>query len=312
MKVLLTGGTGFVGSWVVRRFLERQWNVAVLARSGSDLWRIEDILSSIDFIIADLGEIAVAADAIHAFGPDVAVHLAWAGVGSEQRDDPGQLRNVTYSLDLLDAAHSAGAKAWIGLGSQAEYGIRDAAITETTPARPVTMYGIAKLATCLSAQRLCQLRNVRFAWARLFAAYGPKDSPASLVSRVTASLIRGECPALTAGDQFWDYVFVGDAAEAIFRLAASPQATGVFNVGSGKVQSIRDTVIQIRDLVDPGLPLCFGKLQYGREQIMHLEADVSRLRETTGWSPQTTMEDGLHTTVTWQRQRQMSARRHAT
>jgi nucleoside-diphosphate-sugar epimerase len=93
------------------------------------------------------------------------------------RNDAAQHVNVFESLRLLELALDAGARAFVGLGSQAEYGPCAARIDETAPTHPTTMYGTAKLATSLLADRMCALSGARFAWLRLFSSYGPQDHP---------------------------------------------------------------------------------------------------------------------------------------
>jgi UDP-glucose 4-epimerase len=236
-----------------------------------------------------------------AFAPDVVLDLGWGGVSGPDRQDLSQIDNVAATIELVQLAHRARARAFIGLGSQAEYGRCAARIDELAPVRPTTLYGTAKLCAGLLAERMCETLGLRFAWLRLFSAYGPKDHPATLVSQLCAALLAGRRFATTAGEQQWDYVYVEDAAEAIARVALEPRASGVYNLGSGRVQTIRSVVEQLRDLIRPGAEIGFGEVPYAPDQIMHLEADVDRLRRATGWEPETTLEAGLERTVTWHR-----------
>jgi UDP-glucose 4-epimerase len=151
-------------------------------------------------------------------------------------------------------------------------------------------------------QRLCDLYDMRFVWLRLFSAYGPGDDPGWMIPYVILTLLRGERPALTAGEQRWDYLFVEDAAEAICRVSIRPDAQGVFNLGSGEAHTVRSIVELVRDLIDPDLPLGFGEVPYRPDQIMHLQAEILRLGEATGWSPQVGLDEGLRRTVDWYRE----------
>jgi nucleoside-diphosphate-sugar epimerase len=302
MKVLLTGTTGFVGSYVLRRFLaDSEAQVAVLLRRTSDTWRIADVLERAAVVRADLADEEALRAAVAEAHPHLVVHMAWRGVGSRFRNDAMQVANIAETCRLLRLAHEAGAAAFVSVGSQAEYGPCRGAVGEEAPARPTTLYGIAKLSACLLAGRLCEEYGMRFAWLRLFSSYGPKDSGEWLIPYVIRSLLRGERPALTEGEQVWDYLYVEDAAEAIYRVAASPQASGVFNLGSGSTQTIRSVVEGIRDRIDESLALGFGEKPYRPDQVMHLEADVRRLKEATGWTPRVSLDEGLDRTVAWYR-----------
>jgi nucleoside-diphosphate-sugar epimerase len=115
--------------------------------------------------------------------------------------------------------------------------------------------------------------------------------------------MRGECLALTKGEQRWDYLFVQDAVEAIYRTLTNPTAAGVINLGSGQAYTIKSIAESIRDMIDPGLPLGFGQIPYRPDQIMLLEADIAKLRNLADWVPQTGLTEGLRRTLDWHLQR---------
>jgi nucleoside-diphosphate-sugar epimerase len=94
----------------------------------------------------------------------------------------------------------------------------------------------------------------------------------------------------------WDYLYVGDAVDALSRIATTG-ATGIFNLASGKTVQIGALAKWIRDMIDPQLPLGIGEVPYLPDQVMHLEADISRLRAAIGWRAEMTLEEGLRQTV---------------
>jgi len=123
--------------------------------------------------------------------------------------------------------------------------------------------------------------------------------PSWFILSTILGLLRGERPPLTKGKQLWDFLHAGDVARAVCDVAFTATASGVFNVGSGKTVTIRSVVERIRDLVAPGAKLGFGELDYRPDQVMHLQADIRRLRSATGWQPSVTLTDGLRQTVEW-------------
>lgn len=302
MRCLVTGASGHVGAFLVKALLARGCEVAALVRPESDLWRIADVLGKVTVMHGALGDLAEARAAMDIWRPEIVFHLAWGGVTGAYRNDPAQItRNVAGSLELFEAARSAGMTIWVGFGSQAEYGAANGVLHETLIPKPETAYGVAKHCLALMTEKLCAMTGTRFLWLRLLAAYGPMDDPRHLLPSVMEQLLRGEKPALTPGDQRWDYLYVDDAAEAVCRLALETAASGVFNLGSGEAQSVRFFVETVRDLIDSALPLGFGDVPYRPDQVMHLQADITRLTEATGWRPQTTLEDGLRRTLDWHR-----------
>jgi len=305
MRVLLTGATGFLGAQALRALLRAKAEVVVLRRVNSPDWRIKN-LPVAGVVRGDLREIRAAGKVIQEARPEAVVHCAWAGVGNKHRNNAGQIDdNVLPGVELARVCAEAGAKHFIGLGSQAEYGPLNRRITEEDATQPTTLYGAAKLGAMVLLERVCSDLGMRFAWLRVFSTYGPMEDADWMIPYLIRALLRGERPTLTSCEQRWDYLFGPDAGEAIAAVATAerePGAKGVFNLGSGQVYTLRHIVELIRDMIDPGLPVDFGAVPYRPDQVMHLEADITRLRAATGWSPATSLEEGLRQTVGWHRE----------
>lgn len=298
MRCLVTGAAGHLGSHLTEQLVREGAEVTVLVREESDLWRLAGVLERVNVLRrARPSEIKRAA-------PEAVFHLAWQGVAGDSRDAPEQLTvNVAATLELCQIVVEAGCRVFVGLGSQAEYGPHDSVLTEETLARPVTAYGVAKLCAGMMTAKLCELAGVRHVWLRLLATYGPKDDERHLIPTVIRSLLGGERPRLTKGEQTWDYLYVEDAAEAIYRVAATDEARGVFNLGSGRAATVRAVVERLRDLIDPSVELNFGEEPYAPGQLMRLEASAERLRRATGWEPRVGLDEGLNRTIEWHRTR---------
>ncbi len=306
MRSLVTGASGHVGAFLTRGLLARGCEVAVLVRPQSDLWRIADVLGQVTVLRGALGD--PESVPLKEWAPEAVFHLAWSGVTGAFWDDPAQITgNVTGSLALFEAAREAGCRCWVGVGSQAEYGVVDGLLREDLIPRPATAYGIAKLCLGMMTEKLCAMTDTRFLWLRLLAAYGPMDDGRHLLPAVITQLLDGKRPALTPGEQRWDYLYIEDAVEAICRLTLETRASGVFNLGSGEARTVRSLVETVRDLIDPALPLGFGDVPYRPAQVMHLQADISKLADATGWRPRTSLDEGLRRTIEWHHESRIKA-----
>lgn len=234
MRALVTGATGHLGLHLVRRLVRDGHEVAALVRPTSDLTRLADVRERIDLVHGDFSDAGSLAAAVATAAPGVVFHLGWFGVTGPDRVDVRQVElNVVGGFHLVDAAVAAGCETWIGLGSQAEYGRVDGVLTETTPLRPTTLYGAAKVALGALAGARAVAGGMRAVWVRLLATYGPYDDERHLIPSVILTLLRGERPELTPGEQRWDYLFVEDAVDALVRLAITPTANGAFVLGAG-------------------------------------------------------------------------------
>lgn len=300
MRVLITGATGFVGAHMVRRLLREGSEVAALIRPSSNPWRIRDELPRLNVVLGEFSTLHLAAPEVMRFAPEAVIHLAWFGVLGSYRNDVRQVRNnVDATINTVSLAARAGASMWMGFGSQAEYGSLDAAVSEDAPTQPTTLYGVAKLGAGLAARCVCRDLGVRYAWLRLFSAYGPMDDPAWFIPHLTLGLLRGESPPLTVGTQMWDYLYVDDVVEAAYRTLTSSKTSGVYNLGSGRPVSIRAVAEQVRDLVSPSTRLRFGEVPLRPDQVVHMEADIARLTAATGWAPEVSLAEGLSRTIAW-------------
>ena len=309
MRCLVTGASGHVGSFLVRSLVAQGSEVFALVRPESDLWRLTGVLDQISLVKGDLFGDTFPDREIRDAAAEIVFHAAWYGVTGGFRNDEDQiLKNVPGSLMLFRAAQEAGCSCWVGIGSQAEYGRVDGILREEILPKPETAYGVAKNSLRALTEKLCEMSGeVRFLWFRLLAAYGPMDDPRHLIPGLIERLLSGERPALTPGEQRWDYLYIEDAAEAMVRAALTTGATGVYNLGSGRAEAVRWLAEQIRDAIDPGLPLGFGEVPYRPDQVMQLQADNSKIQAATGWRPRITLEEGLQRTVAWHQQRRTDA-----
>lgn len=303
MKLFLTGAAGFVGAETLRLAVQLGHEVFAPIRPRAPAPRLQSFAGHFTRLDVDLRDTQASTEAILATRPDVIIHCAWSGVAGSARFDRLQfLDNVNVSCTLVEAAAAAGATAFIGIGSQGEYGPAPSMREDCLP-EPTTLYGAAKLSTLFLTRQLAAQAGIRHAWLRLFSTYGPGDNDGWLIPIVIEEMLAGRRPKITLGEQYWDWLHVTDVARALLFAAASPIAAGIFNLGSGKARRVRRVVEQIRDLVAPRMELVFGEIPYRHDQVMYMQADISRIAAATDWKPLISFEDGLRDTVEWHKSR---------
>jgi UDP-glucose 4-epimerase len=296
MRIFITGASGFLGSYLTAELLDHGHVVGVLLRPGTTPWRLVEIRDRLTVLNGSLDDLASLREPLQSFAPDAVVHMAWRGVGNAERNSTVQARNVPDAVELADLAAAAGARIFVGAGSQAEYGPYDRAIREEDVTRPTTLYGMAKLAAGLMAGQVCAERDTRFAWLRIFSTYGAGDADTWLIPSMIRTLRAGAHMSLTACEQRWGFLHARDAAAAFRLVLEKGAAQGIYNLGSPEAPMLRETVTRLRDLIDPGATLGFGEVAYRPDQVMVLAADMSRL-SALGWRPQVTLDQGLRDTV---------------
>ncbi len=232
---------------------------------------------------------------------DALVHLAWAATGGNA--ERGKLRpqvdNITYALDAVEMAARHGCKVFVGAGSQAEYGRTEETLTETTEAKPETPYGMAKLCAGQMTRLACKNLGIRHVWSRILSSYGPRYLPNTVVNHTINELLKGNSPALSGGDQIWDFIYCDDVAKALYLLADKGRDGELYVIGSGTAKPLKDYLLKIRDMIAPDIKLGLGDIPYSDSTVMHLSCDISKLKADTGYAPDVDFEEGIRRTIVW-------------
>ena len=298
--IILTGATGFIGSAVLAELHRRKVRPLVLLRPESDCRRLPQLAAGNIFTYSKPDEAGLA-EKLRAQSPSVFIHCAWRGVGGPDRNADFQMsENVPFTLAAVELAAAAGCRQWIGLGSQAEYGNANRILDENAPTQPTTLYGQAKLAAGNAALSLCRSKGLAGAWLRVFSTYGPGDHSHWMIPQVIREFLEGRSPQVTKCEQKWDYLFVADAARAIASLADG-KTSGVFNLGSGEVWPLKQIIETIRMELGATIEPGYGTVPYRPDQVMHLQADISKITAATGWRPSTALKDGIKATIDYER-----------
>lgn len=280
-KIIVTGATGCVGSAVVRRALAQGMEVTCIVHEGSK--RLSNLPQDerVKIIECNLSNYS----SLHIRGEyDAFIHMAWEKTFGAFRDDAEvQMRNIQYTLDACHLAKRCGCNVFVGAGSQAEYGVQSVDLTPDLPVNPESGYGIAKYAAGKLSAMLCKSLGIRQNWVRILSVYGPNDGENTLISYVIRELKAGRSPELTKCEQTWDYLYADDAADAILAVAERGIDGKVYPLGSGRGCKLSDYIEDIHHAINPNIPINYGAKDYYPHQPMYLVADISELKEDTGW-----------------------------
>ena len=316
-RAVITGPTGVVGSALVRECAENGMDLYLLLRRGSErnacllkeaatltgaapeedgadvLFRGEEGRPSIRIsycALHELKDLPSRGEAAY----DIFFHLGWSGTKGADRFDPYiHTANVGYALDAAALAARLGCHTFVGAGSQAECGRTDEKLTPRTLPRPENAYGIGKLAACHMTREYAHALGLRHVWTRILSVYGPNDGEKTLITYLIRSLLGGECPKATKGEQIWDYLYSADAARALRLIGERGRDGGIYLVASGKERRLSDYMAELLSEVAPGGSIDLGAVPYGERQVMHLAADITETTRDTGFVPEISFAEGV-------------------
>lgn len=301
-RVVLTGGSGFVGANLVRRLVAEGHQTHLLVRAGFSPWRIESILDRITLHEVDVHDADRVKAAIGAIEPAWIFHLAAHGAYSWETDADRITRtNVVGMKNLLAAARDTGVEMLVNTGSSSEYGRQDHAPSETEKATPDTPYGIAKAAATALCVDAATAHGAKVCTLRLYSVYGPYEDPRRFLPSLIVHGRRGMFPPLVSAATARDFVFVDDVVDAY--LAAARHTSGapgaIYNVGTGVQTTIGDAVeVARRTLRIPGEPR-WSSMPARVWDTDTWIADSRRIRTDLGWVPRVTFADGFERMATW-------------
>ncbi|MBN8704536.1 MAG: GDP-mannose 4,6-dehydratase [Bacteroidetes bacterium] len=301
MKILATGGAGFIASHVVDALVEKGHEVAVVDNLYCGY--LQNINPKATFHQLDIGDPKIQ-DLVADFKPEVVIHHAAQMDVRKSVSDPmfDATTNVIGSLNLLEACRKNGVRKFMFSSTGgAIYGEQDYfPADEEHPLRPLSPYGITKL--CLEKylfyyKEVFGLEHVILRYGNI---YGPRQNPhgeAGVIAIFIKKIVAGEQPIINgAGTQTRDYTFVGDVVQANL-LALDYKKSGIFNVGTGIETDVNRLFAVINNALGNPAKEVHAESKAGEQQRSVLS--TKKIQSELGWKQKMSLEEGLQITVDW-------------
>lgn len=301
-RVVITGGTGFIGSWLMKELLQHQIEVLALVRDKQDV-RLETFENSHLLKIVEYNTDDFFALEKEDKQFDVFYHLAWAGVSTKQKNDAKlQMKNLHFSMEMLEYAKRIGANRFLGMGTVAEYAFSENTI-EANGSRqtPNDMYGAAKTSAHYMLETYARILDMPFNWVVLPSTYGEGRRDDNIITYTITSLLRGERPSYGMLMQMWDFLYVAEVARALRLIGEKGIAGKTYGIGSGVYRQLKDYIIKIRDIIDPSLELGIGDTPALSDKAFSSCVNIYELVKDTGFEPEVTFEEGIRKTIEYYR-----------
>jgi len=299
-RFLVTGGTGFIGSNLVRRLVGDGHEVHIISRL-STTWRLTDILDEINTHKTDLKNTEELREVVQRIKPNVICHLATYGAYQSYQTDAKEMinTNIIGTLNFLNACSNIDLDVFINTGTSSEYGLKYAPIKETDTLQPVNIYGASKAAATLICHAFAQKNEISITTLRPFSVYGYYEEAKRFVPYIILSALGRKPAQLASKDYVRDFVFVEDVVDAYIRSAEKAYKNEIFNVGIGKQLTLGEAAEVIIEKTGSDIELYWNARPPSQEEPKMWVCDNSKARLMLNWSPRYSFESGIEKTIGW-------------
>lgn len=291
--VVISGGDGFIGSHLVRYFAEKGLRVYALTIPESPVVEGIQNIQNVTVIQRNLNETDVLLKELP-WAPTAFIHLAWSGVSPESRNSVDmQLGNIPLCLEAAKLAARLQAQRFVLPGSTMEYAYCGREINEKACPSPQNAYGAAKISARYLCESMCEELKLPYIYVVITGIYAADRKDSNVIYYTISELLQGRKPSLTALEQRWDYVHIDDVTRAFCLIATQGRPGAFYGIGHGDNWPLVNYITQIRDIIDPSLPLGIGEIPYKDARLPSSCVDMTSLKRDTGYIPEISFEMGI-------------------
>jgi nucleoside-diphosphate-sugar epimerase len=289
-KILIIGGTGFLGYHLAKKCLLKKWDVTSISSNRPKKIRF---LPKVKYLILDitkkkllLKEIKSNYDYIVNFG------------GYVNHNEKSKTYKSHYNgcKNLADLFKNKNIKSFIQIGSSVEYGNVKSPQNENNISdvkKLKSTYGKAKLMATNYLLKLNKKYNFPCTILRLYLVYGPSQDNNRLIPHIINECSNDNTFHCSAGTQYRDFLFVEDLIKAIFKCFNNNKSIGeVINIGTGKPRNVKKVILFIKNKINLGKPI-FGQISLRKDEIFSLYPNITKAKKILNWKPYTSFQKGI-------------------
>ena len=306
-KILITGATGFIGSRLTHKLIEEGFEVGIIKRENSNIWRISDLIKNLSIYEADLRDLHKVSEIISNFKPDVIFHLATYYAVEHKSEEVSLMvdTNILGTINLLEASKKSNIKLFVNTSSCFVYQGSKNKLRENANLKPLNLYALTKMQAEQACSFYTKNYGLKIITFRLFPPYGPADHERRLIPYAIKTFLEEKKLRLTTGKQRWDFVYIDDIIEAYLKLlniSNLPIEHEIFNIGTGNAVSIQEVISRTKEIIGSDIEPEWGVVPHRKNEVWFLCADINKTKDFLKWEPKTQiLQKGLESTVNWYR-----------
>ncbi len=290
-KILIIGGTGFIGYHLSKKCIQKGWNVTSISTHKPKKIRF---ISKVKYVICDITKKKKLEKKLSK-NFNFVVNLG----GYVDHSD----RKKTFKSHFLGVKNLASIflnksiQSFVQIGSGGEYGKSKSPHKEIHKGKPISVYYKAKLLATTHLLKLNKTKKFPVSIIRLYQAYGPRQDFNRFIPIIIQSCLKNKRFPCSEGKQFRDFIFVDDVVDAIIKSLKSSKASGqIFNIGSGKPFKIKDIIKKINKKIKKGYPL-YGKIKLRKDEEIKTFPSIAKAKKLINWRPKVSFQHGLQKTI---------------
>lgn len=300
--VLLTGGTGFVGSHLLEELLNQNKKVIMLKRSFSNTWRIDELMENENLITKDIDKVNLE-DVFTQHDIEGVLHLATFAQRAHKSDAVNEMinSNINFPTELLENSVNNNVKFFINTGSFSEYELKNSPISETSKIRPFNLYASTKIAFEDILKYYYDAYDLNCQTLKLFTPYGPKDDEIKITPYLIINSLKKEDILIKSPTKKLDFIYVKDVVDSYIKVMnnmAKLSEYNSFNIGTGIGTTIKDVLGIIETFLGKNENVSFDNLE--DDQVW---CSNEKLKNTLNWTPKTDLKKGLENTINYYSQK---------
>ncbi len=301
-SIVLTGAAGFIGANLTRTLLKNNFDVHIIIKKTTNIWRIKNVLSKTTCHYGDLTNSKHVTNVLSKVKPFAIYHLATYGSYPQQTNIDTMIEvNIKATYNLLIASKNIPYHIFVNMGTSSEYGWKNKPMKETDYLKPVSFYGTTKASAALLCQTFAYIFQKPIVTIRPFSVYGPYEQGNRFIPTIMNAIIHDTPIKLTKEMVRRDFIFVDDVVDALIKLlTVNGDIRGeIFNLGIGKEYSNEEVVKMLFTITRKKVKVLRGGYKKRSWDTTHWVANISHMKKLLSWKPSFSLEMGLHTTYQW-------------